>query len=202
MICCCVFWACAARAEAPVVLLLGDSLSAAYGIPRESSWPELLRQRLAALEPPHTLLNASISGETSAGGLRRFQELQEELQPSLLLLELGGNDGLRGLPLDALRANLEKMILGMQGKPVLLFEMRIPSNYGPRYTDGFTAIYAALAQEHENVVLLPFFLGPIALEPEWFLEDGIHPNEKAQPLLLEPVWAALQPLLQGAAATP
>lgn len=180
----------AAVAQPRPVLLLGDSLSAAYGIAREASWPELMRERLAALEPPRALVNASISGETSAGGASRLPALLDEHAPALLLLELGGNDGLRGLPPARLRDNLQAMARATaeQGGCTLLFAMRIPSNYGPRYTQAFDAVYTELAQAEDSVALLPFFLAEIATDPQWFLEDGIHPNEQAQPLLLQAVW--------------
>lgn len=182
------------------VLLLGDSLSAAYGIPRESSWPEALRSRLQALDDNVRLVNASISGETSAGGWARLPALLELHKPGLLMLELGANDGLRGLSLKQLRTNLDAMISAAHagGAPTLLFEMRIPSNYGRRYTEKFRRVFQTLAQEHAHVHLQPFFLEPIALDPNQFLEDGIHPNAGAQATILETVWPQIEALLPTA----
>ncbi len=183
-------------------------MSAAYGIPRESSWPELLRQRLAAEDSPVALVNASISGETTAGGLSRLPALLQQHQPRLLLLELGANDGLRGLPLKQMRANLTAMLdaARAQGAQTLLFAMRIPSNYGPRYSEAFQQSFVTLAEAREDVHLQPFFLAPIALDETAFLEDGIHPNTTAQPMLLEMVWPQVRALLpvsqSGTASAP
>lgn len=194
----------AAAGSGFTVLLLGDSLSAAYGIPRESSWPELLRARLAGRNGDITLVNASISGETSAGGLARLPELLRAHRPSLLLLELGANDGLRGLSLKQLETNLSTMVAAAHeaGASTLLFEMRIPSNYGARYTDGFNAVFHDLAEAHTDVHLQPFFLQAIALDETQFIEDGIHPNAGAQPALLETVWPQIEALLPTASAPP
>lgn len=177
---------------------MGDSLSAAYGIPQEHSWPALLQERLQQLSPPGVLINASISGETTAGGLRRLPALLTEHQPTWLWIELGANDGLRGLPLGQMKSNLQSMIEQAEkaSAQVFLFEMRLPTNYGPRYTQAFSAVYTQLAQQ-AGVLLLPFFMAPIAADMDYFLDDGIHPNEVAQPLLLDQVlqgWpAANQP---------
>lgn len=187
----------ASTAKDTTVLLLGDSLSAAYGIPRESSWPEQLRQRLADRNPPVRLINASISGETSAGGLARLPALLAQHDPTLLLLELGANDGLRGLPLKQLEVNLQQMTraaLGA-GTKTLLFDMRIPANYGHRYSQAFQQIFTKVADDHEQIHLQPFFLADIALDKSYFLEDGIHPNAAAQPLLLETLWPQIRRLL-------
>ena len=167
---------------------MGDSLSAAYGIPQELSWPALLEQRLQEWAEPAQLINASISGETTAGGLRRLPALLTEHAPTWLWIELGANDGLRGLTLEQMRSNLQAMIdLATQASAqVLLFEMRLPTNYGPRYTQAFQAVFAQLAAQ-QGVILLPFFLTPIAADMDYFLDDGIHPNVAAQPLLLEQV---------------
>ncbi len=197
-----VIWCVGATAQAETrpaltVLLLGDSLSAAYGIPRESSWPELLRQRLAAEDSAVELVNASISGETTAGGLSRLPALLEKHRPGLLLLELGANDGLRGLSLKQMQANLTAMAdaAQAQGAQTLLFAMRIPSNYGPRYSEAFHQSFVDLAQARDDVHLQPFFLASIALDDGAFLDDGIHPSAAAQPALLETVWPQLQRLL-------
>jgi len=197
-----ILWCVGATAQAETrpaftVLLLGDSLSAAYGIPRESSWPELLRQRLTAEDSAPELINASISGETTAGGLSRLPALLEKHQPQLLMLELGANDGLRGLSLKQMQQNLATMVdaAQAQGAQTLLFEMRIPSNYGPRYSDAFHRSFAELARSRDYVQLQPFFLAPIALDEGAFLDDGIHPSAAAQPALLETIWPQLQELL-------
>ena len=144
-------------------------------------------------------MNASISGETSAGGASRLPALLDEHAPALLLLELGGNDGLRGLPPARLRDNLQAMARATaeQGGCTLLIAMRIPSNYGPRYTQAFDAVYTELAQAEDSVALLPFFLAEIATDPQWFLDDGIHPNEQAQPLLLQAVWPRVSAAIEA-----
>lgn len=187
----------ASSAPGVTVLLLGDSLSAAYGISRESSWPEKLRERLEAREPAAKLINASISGETSAGGLARLPALIQEHAPDLLLLELGANDGLRGLSTKQLESNLRAISNAAlaTGAPVLLFEMRIPSNYGRRYTESFVQVFHALANSHEHIHLQPFFLADIALDKNNFLADGIHPNAAAQSTLIDTVWPQVQLLL-------
>lgn len=182
--------AAASAPAAHTVLLLGDSLSAAYGISRESAWPALLAERLAEQSPPWRLVNASISGDTSAGGLSRLPDLVNKHRPRLLILELGANDGLRGQSLGQLERNLQEMmdLVQAQGGRTLLMEMRIPSNYGPRYTTAFTNVFSTLADDRPDVTLVPFFLADIALDPGYFLQDGIHPNARAQPLLFEAVW--------------
>lgn len=180
----------------PVVLVYGDSLSAAYGIPLERGWAALLQDKMRAQGLPHKLVNASISGETTVGGLVRLPAVLERHQPDWLLLELGANDGLRALPLENLRRNLSAMIeqATKAGARTLLFEMMIPPNYGPVYSQAFTRSYAQVAAA-SGAELLPFFLLPIAGDEANFLADGIHPNAAVQPLLLEQVWAKLGPLL-------
>ena len=182
-------------------MVFGDSLSAGYGLDPGSGWVALLDTKLKAQSSPvlksWSVINVSVSGETTAGGLSRLPAALAQYHPQMLLIELGGNDGLRGQPLAAMRANLEKMIdLGLAAKaqPVLM-EMRIPSNYGPAYTDKFFQTYGELAQQRQ-LPLLPFFLAPLVGErPRWFQDDGIHPNAAAQPLLLDSVWPSLQALL-------
>lgn len=178
------------------VLLLGDSLSAAHNIPVAGSWPQLLAKRLAEREPPLELVNASISGETTAAGLARLPGLLQRHAPQLLILELGANDGLRGLPLEQTRDNLERMLTAARqaGARVLLIGMRLPPNYGPQYTEGFERNYVELAQAH-GAALLPFLLEPIAMDREAFQADNLHPVAEAQPKLLAHVWPALLPLL-------
>ncbi|MDB5987622.1 MAG: arylesterase [Nevskia sp.] len=187
--------------SAPTLMVFGDSLSAGYGLDPGSGWVALLDTKLKAQSSPAlkswSVINVSVSGETTAGGLSRLPAALAQYHPQMLLIELGGNDGLRGQPLAAMRANLEKMIdLGVAAKaqPVLM-EMRIPSNYGPAYTDKFVQTYAEIAQQRQ-VPLLPFFLAPLVADrPHWFQDDGIHPNAAAQPLLLDSVWPGLQALL-------
>lgn len=191
----------AASAAAPVILVWGDSLSAAYGIPLEQGWVQLLQARLRDQGYPHRVVNGSVTGETTAGGLARLPEALARHRPAVVLLELGGNDGLRGLPLQQLRANLDALVERSRaaGARVLVFEMRIPPNYGPAYADGFQRSFRAAARGRARLV--PFFLEKIATDPQWFLDDGIHPSVAAQPLLLDAVWPVLQPVLPAARAS-
>lgn len=193
-------WAGAAAAQAPVILVLGDSLGAAYGLPQDRGWVSLLQRRLREQGYPHTVVNASASGETSAGGLARLPALLERHHPDILLLELGANDGLRGLPVVQLRANLERMLAlarAARARPVL-FEMRLPPNYGAAYGQAFHQTFRQVAQA-QQLPLVPFFLGAIALNPAEFQDDGLHPGAAAQPKLLEAVWPTLEPLLRASA---
>ncbi len=193
-----------AASAAPTLMVFGDSLSAGYGLDPGSGWVALLDTKLKAQSSPAlkswSVVNVSVSGETTAGGLSRLPAALAQYHPQLVLLELGGNDGLRGQPLPAMRANLDKMIglaRDAKAQPVLM-EMRIPSNYGPVYGNQFTQIYGDLAKT-AKVPLLPFFLAPVVSDrPRWFQDDGIHPNAAAQPLLLEQVWPQLQALLAHA----
>lgn len=183
--------------DAPVALVFGDSLSAAYGIPRDEGWVQRLQRRVTEAGYPHRIVNASVSGETTAGGLRRLPAQLERHAPAILIIELGGNDGLRGQPTTAMYNNLERMVtLGQTaGARVAVLGMRIPSNYGPAYAEAFHATFAEVA-EATGAALLPFFLEPIALSPEAFLPDGIHPNVQAQARLLDHAWPVLQPLFK------
>lgn len=178
------------------ILVLGDSLSAAYGLPRQAGWVTLLEARLGEQKFNYRVVNASVSGETSAGGLSRIDALLRHHRPQVLILALGGNDGLRGLPVSQLESNLEGIIRAAHQRKVrvLLVGMRLPPNFGPTYTREFAAVYAALARRHRTAYV-PFLLEGFAAQPEYFLADGIHPNAAAQPLILERVWPALQPLL-------
>ena len=181
---------------ASTILVVGDSLSAAYGLPQESGWTALLKSRLAGEKFPHLVVNASISGETTAGGLRRIDALLRKHQPGIVILELGANDGLRGLSVKETRTNLDKMIVASrqhQAK-ILLLGMRLPSNYGPAYTEPFHALFGELAHKH-RIRTVPFFLEGIAGKREFFQDDGLHPNSAAQPLLLDTVWTGLRPML-------
>ncbi len=186
-----------AQAAAPTILVWGDSLSAAYGINVERGWVALLRERLKSSGYPQQVVNASVSGETTTGGLQRLPAALRQHQPRFVLIELGANDGLRGQPLATMRSNLEKMVTLSRkagAKPVL-FEMRIPSNYGETYTTGFQTSFASVSKSLK-LPLVPFWLGSIAADPKNFQEDGIHPTEAVQTQLLDAVWPTLKPLLK------
>jgi acyl-CoA thioesterase-1 len=189
-------WPLGAVAEEATIIILGDSLSAAYGMELNESWPSLLQQRLDQNGHPYRVFNSSITGETTQGGLTRLPGLLQKHDPEIVIVELGGNDGLRGLPLEVTRSNLSSMIEHSQaaGARVILAEMRIPPNYGRTYTEKFNGTYAELASRFD-VEFLPFLLQDIALEPGMMQEDGIHPTAAAQPIILEQVWSVLQPLL-------
>ncbi|MBT1063237.1 arylesterase [Bowmanella sp. Y26] len=176
------------------LLVLGDSLSAAYGMKQEQGWVSLLQNSWQS--KGIDVINAAISGETTDGGLARLPRLLEQHQPSHLLIELGGNDGLRGYPVDKFKANIEAMIaLARQEQVVVLLQqMQIPTNYGRRYTQMFTDSYSQLAEAHD-VPLLPFLLEDVALNPELMQKDRIHPNEEAQPLIAEFMRKQLEPFL-------
>jgi len=180
----------------PVVLVFGDSVSAGYGIRVEQGWVNLLAQKITQLGYGFKVINASVSGETTAGGLGRLPHALDVQHPAILILELGGNDGLRSLPLETTRDNLDKMIqlARAQGAKVLLVGMRMPPNYGERYTSGFQNMYTDLAQQNK-LPLVPFLLEKVALIPALMQADGIHPTESAEPLLLDTVWPKLEPLL-------
>ncbi len=180
------------------VLVWGDSLSSAYGIAREAGWVAKLTERLATRGVE--VVNASISGETTQGGLTRLPRAIEKHRPALVILELGGNDGLRALSLAQTEANLAAMIELAQGAgaKVLLLGMRIPPNYGPAYTEAFAAIYPKLAKRY-GTGLVPFFLEGVATDPALMQADGIHPTAEAQSALLDNVWPHLEPLLPAAA---
>jgi acyl-CoA thioesterase-1 len=182
-----------ADAAAPrTMLIFGDSLSAAYGIPAATAWPALLAARAKGVE----VVNASISGETTAGGRARLAKLLAAQHPSIVLVELGANDGLRGLPLAEIRENLRAIVESIRAakaKPVLL-GIELPVNYGPQYRDGLRAIYRDLATEF-NVPLVPFLLEGVAQDDSLLLPDGLHPTTEAQPRVLENVWPVVKPLL-------
>lgn len=181
---------------APAILVVGDSLSASYGLPQEAGWVSLLKSRLSEKKFPHQVINASISGDTTAGGLRRFDALLEQHHPGIVILELGANDGLRGLSVQETRANLDKMIAASKRRhaQVLLIGMRLPPNYGPAYTEPFHALFGELARKHK-VKQVPFLLEGIGGKREYFQADGLHPTAQAQPILMETVWRALRPML-------
>lgn len=187
------------HAAAPVVLVLGDSLSAEYGLKRGAGWVALLEARLAQEKIPAKVVNASISGETTAGGRSRLPALLAQHRPTHVVIELGGNDALRGLPLSMTRDNLASMTQAAQqaGARVLLVGMQLPPNYGRDYGERFSALFTQVAREHKAAVV-PFFLRGFAEGPDaarYFQPDRIHPTEQAQPLMLANVWPALQKLL-------
>lgn len=184
-------------ASAHIILIVGDSLSAAYGIPIEQGWVSLLQERLDAGGYPCRIVNASISGDTTANARARLPAALASHTPAVVLLELGGNDGLRGLSLTAMKDNLDAMIASAQaaGAEVLLIGVQLPPNYGPRYTERFQAIYHELAREHA-IALLPSLVDGIGTARNLMQADGIHPNGAAQPLIRDRVWKELEPLLK------
>ncbi len=186
----------AAGATDRTILVFGDSISAGYGLKAEEGWVALLQKRIAAQGYGYRVVNASVSGETTSGGNVRLPRALGLHKPQVLVLELGANDGLRGLPLDVSRRSLASMIEAAQasGAEVLLLGMRIPPNYGLRYTQSFTRMYAELAKEYD-VPLVPFFMEKVALDRAMMQEDGLHPTAAAQPLLLDTAWPALRKLL-------
>jgi acyl-CoA thioesterase-1 len=183
---------------APAVLVLGDSLSAEYGIARGAGWVRLLQDRLQQERFDYSVVNASISGETTVGGKTRLPDLLARHRPAIVVVELGANDALRGLSLQVTESNLRNIVSGAQkaGASVLLIGMRIPPNYGPDYTEKFFALYPRLAGEYK-VRLVPFFLDKVIARQDWFQADRIHPTAEAQPALLDTVWPQLKPLLKA-----
>lgn len=192
-----VLWLPGLAAAEKSILVLGDSLSSAYGIARDRGWVALLEARLKREQPDYIVVNASISGETSGGGRVRLKPLLERHRPAIVVLALGGNDGLRGMPITQMRTNLAASIRETQanGARVLLVGVKMPPNYGEVYTQSFDAAFRELAKAH-RVPLVPFLLEDFAGKPEFFLPDRIHPSEAAQPLMFERVWPALRPLLK------
>ena len=180
------------------LLVLGDSLSAAYGVPTESAWVQLLKDRLSEHNPVWQVVNASISGETTDGGLRRLPRLLEKHNPDVVVIELGGNDGLRGFPPEVIEDNLAAMVDQVQdaGATPFLVGMKMPPNYGERYNRAFSQVYQSVSDRY-GAVLVPFFLEGIYNRDGMMQGDGIHPTEQAQPLLLDNIWPRLQPLLSG-----
>ena len=176
------------------ILVMGDSLSAEYGLARGTGWVKLLEEQLQKQSSPWAIFNASISGETTSGGLTRLPALLEQKKPGIVLLELGANDALRGLSISQTENNLRKMIQlsKKSGAKVLVFGIQIPPNYGQDYTNQFKALFSKLAKQ-EGVELLPFFMQGVASDKELFQADNIHPNEKAQAILFKNVWSAMTP---------
>jgi len=191
-----VLFATQAQATPGTLLVVGDSLSAGYGIPRGQDWVSLLQQRLSESDRAYQVINASITGDTTHGGLARLPAALQRHQPEIVVIELGGNDGLRGLDLTSTRNNLRDMVqLSRQaGARVLLLGLHLPANYGKVYGERFHAVYTELA-ETENTALVDFFLEGVAETTELMQPDGIHPSAEAQPRILENVWQGLNPLL-------
>ncbi len=188
----------AATAAEPVLLVVGDSLSAGYGLETGKGWVDLLRARLGATRPASTVVNASISGDTTAGGLARLPALLARDKPRVVLIELGGNDALRGLSLQQTEHNLAQMtrLCKAAGAQVLLVGMQIPPNYGAAYTARFAALFPRVAKA-QDVPLVPFLLAGVVAHPDWFQADNIHPTAQAQATMLDTVWPHLQPLLRA-----
>jgi len=192
----------AAAAVAPTILVVGDSLSAEYGLKRGTGWVALLEKKLAAEKMPAQVVNASISGDTTSGGRSRLPALLERHRPAVVVIELGGNDALRGLPLGMTEQNLEQMAGSARkaGARVVLVGMQMPPNYGADYADRFAGLFQKVARDNQ-AVLVPFLLKGVADDPDptrLFQADRIHPKEEAQPLLLDNVWPELKKVLAGA----
>ncbi|NKF21264.1 arylesterase [Solimonas marina] len=187
--------ATAADGKPPVWLVLGDSLSAAYGIPQSQGWVALLQQRLSDRGYRAQVINASVSGETTSGGLARLPALLARHQPQVVLIELGGNDGLRALPIKIMRQNLQRLVdLSRQaGARTAIFQMQLPPNYGPTYVTEFADSYPLLAKRND-IALVPFLLAPIATDRDAFQADGIHPLATSEPKVLDAIWPALEKL--------
>lgn len=184
-------------AAAATILVFGDSLSAGYGLPQEQGWVSLLERKLRDNRSDYKVVNASISGETTTGGRTRIAAALTRYRPAIVVLELGANDGLRGQDLGSMRTNLEAMVEACRKfkSEVLLVGMRLPSNYGPAYTEKFRGVFAAIARDRK-LPFVPFLLDGFAEKREYFQADGVHPSAQAQPLIAATVWKALQPLLK------
>jgi acyl-CoA thioesterase-1 len=189
----------AAGNGSPTVLVFGDSLSAGYGIDVDQSWTALLQSRLERLGYEHRVVNASISGETTEGGAARIDTALSTFAPDLIILELGGNDGLRGFPPERIRENLEKIVSSAKasGATVVLLGIRIPTNYGPRYSAAFEAVYRQVAEDLD-IEWIEFFMEGVAMNDELLQEDRIHPNTEAQPILLDNAWPIVSASLKDA----
>jgi len=185
-----------APANAATLLVFGDSLSAGYGLKSSPVWVTLMEQAWQQQGKPYRVINASVSGETTVGGLQRLPQALSQHQPDLVLIELGGNDGLRGFDLKRLQHNLTQLVLQVKqaGAQPVLAEMRIPPNYGPRYTQRFTQLYTTIAKQ-QQIPLMPFFLDQLALDNSMMQGDGIHPNDQAQPHIQAQVAAYLEPII-------
>jgi len=187
----------AAANRPPVIMVVGDSISAAYGMPPQSGWVSLLSERLQRHSFPHRVVNASISGDTTANGVYRLPSALEQHKPAMVIIELGGNDGLRGLSLERMRNNLAQMIEMTQASSaqVVLAGIRIPPNYGKRYTEAFYRVYEQLARQYQ-VPLVPFLLDSVGGKDGLMQSDGLHPTETAQPIILDNVWQVIRPHLR------
>ncbi len=194
---CSLAQAAAQSGSAPVILILGDSLSAGYGVRVDATWVALLQKRVSDEGYGYKVVNASISGETSGGARTRLSRALELHKPAVVVIELGANDGLRGLPLKQVRANFEDMLRQVQssGARAVLIAMRLPVNYGPAYAEQLNGMYAQLGKEF-SVPVVPEFIESVALDPTLMQDDGLHPNAQAQPKLLDAVWPTLKGLLK------
>lgn len=192
-----LFCLLAMPASAQNILLVGDSISAAFGLEIEQGWVVLLEQRLAEENYPHEVINASVSGDTTAGGLARLPVLLEQVKPALVVIELGGNDGLRALPTANMQQNLSAMVTLAEnaGADVILLGMRIPPNYGPRYSDAFEQVFTEVADEHD-VALVPFLLEGVGGVEGLMQGDGVHPTAAAQTILLDNAWPSIRQWLK------
>jgi len=188
-----------AHPDPSALLVWGDSLSSAFGIPTEAGWVQLLQRRLDQRGYPYVVVNGSVTGETTAGGVARLPDALHRHRPAVVLIELGGNDGLRGLPVQQMRKNLARMarVSRKAGAQVAIFEMQMPPNYGETYRQAFQKSFASVARQNQ-ATLVPFFLMSLIGHPDQFQDDGIHPKLEAQPKLLDAVWPALEPLLSKA----
>ncbi len=184
------------QTQANKILVFGDSLSAAYGIREEKGWVALLQERAGSYSPAYQVINGSISGETTGGGLRRLPRALAEHNPNIVILELGANDGLRGFPLNIIRKNLESLVALAQAHNarVLIAGIHIPPNFGPAYTERFFTQFHQVSEQYKTAYL-PFLLDQVALTPGLLQDDRLHPTEEAQPLILDNIWQVLQPLL-------
>jgi acyl-CoA thioesterase-1 len=196
LVLCAVLGLAAPGVMARTLLVFGDSLSSGYGLPGDKAWVSLLSERLKQQRMDYTVANASISGETTLGGLKRINAALAQHKPAIVLLALGGNDGLRGQSVDAMRKNLEAIVEACRKSKsqVVLIGMRLPPNYGSAYADKFHAVYSDIAKRHK-LPLVPFLLEGFGDNRDWFQPDGIHPAVRAQPLMLDAVWKTLNPLL-------
>lgn len=197
-----IAFSASAETTKPVILVYGDSLSAAYGLSQKDGWVALLSQRLAHNQYPHKVINASISGETTFGGATRIDRTIKQLNPDIIIVELGGNDGLRGLPLTDSKTNMEKILRASNkaNAKILLIGMRLPPNYGRDYTEKFHAMYATLAKQYKTE-LVPFMLEGVIDSRDNFQADNIHPTAKVQPQILDNIWQPLLPMLTSKTAS-
>lgn len=192
-----LFLFAAGAAAAPVIMVFGDSLSSGYGLPRDSSWVSHLQRQLQREKYDYKVVNASISGETTLGGRTRIESAVKTHQPAIVIVELGGNDGLRGFPVETVRDNLDAIIQALYKHEslVLLVGIRVPPNYGPDYARKFQSMFSGLSKRYK-LPLVPFMLEGFGDKREYFQADNIHPNMEAQPLILDNIWKQLQPMLK------